>query len=433
MKPLIVLTRIMCVCLFWSLFFIEGIRVIMLRNWHFDIFQSSHWNHAWNLWLSGWVINTPKEWAFVLIILTFVPLWLSGWAALSLIKWEKIFLKVLRFPLHLFRPVKIMANSSPLKKNVVKKKSYKEIRPRSLRLPLDERPEPENTAKLLSTAPRGKPLSPAVAASQTPVMKSSPAKKTEPKEFSHSLFEMDEDAEDNSFDFNIDDFDFEKASSPSEPDSKPSLPAKKEPQHNDRNVSHDRENSRNRNKNRDSSLPANTKNNPPSPKGSGNSVLDVIKQHGFDVLNGITIKSNLIDFAAVSQNQIILCLIDKETGDWLADEERFNDEEPLWFSESSHRISPVRKIDVARKVLEEALSSQNLKFSVRAFVIVSIGNIINAEDMVDIWDELHVNVTRIDRGTPREIPLFAKTLPEAGTAIAKNDFDKLKKLIRNIG
>ena len=61
MKPLIILTRIMCVGLFWSVFFIEGIRVIMLRNWRFDIFQTAHWNHAWNLWLSGWVIDTPKE------------------------------------------------------------------------------------------------------------------------------------------------------------------------------------------------------------------------------------------------------------------------------------------------------------------------------------------------------------------------------------
>ena len=125
-------------------------------------------------------------------------------------------------------------------------------------------------------------------------------------------------------------------------------------------------------------------------------------------------------------------MIDKETGDWLADEERFNDEEPLWFSESSHRISPVRKVDIARKVLEEALSAQKLKFSVKAFVIVSIGNIINAEDMVDIWEDLKVSVTRIDRGTPKEIPLFARTMPDAGAPVAKNDFEKIKKLVRNI-
>ena len=439
MKPLVVLTRILCVGLFWSLFFIEGVRVIMLRNWHFDMFQTSHWHHAWNLWLSGWVISTPKEWAFILIVLTFIPLWLSGWAALSLIKWEKYILKAADFPIKMFRrmffqPVKIMAHSGAYK-NVQKKKSYKEIRPRSLRLPLDDRPEPENTSKLIATPSRAKTLTPAVAASRAPLMKNTTPKEPEPKEFNHSLFQMDSSSDDD-FDFNIDDFDFEKASTPSEeehqPDSKPSLPQKKDNFNNQKQPqTRDREASRGP-KNRDSSLPAQRKNSQASPKGSGNSVLDVIKQHGYETLNGLTIKNNLIDFAAVSQNQIVLCLIDKETGDWLADEERFNDEEPLWFSESSHRISPVRKIDIARKVLEETLASQNLNFTVKAFVIVSIGNIINAEDMIDIWDDLKVSVTRIDRGTPKEIPLFARTLPEAGAPISKNDFEKLKKLIRSI-
>ena len=91
MKPLIILLRITLVGLCWSIFFIEGIRVIMLTNWHFDIFRLTHWEHAWNLWLSGWVIDEPKEWAFVLIVLTAIPVWITVWAALSTIKWGKIF------------------------------------------------------------------------------------------------------------------------------------------------------------------------------------------------------------------------------------------------------------------------------------------------------------------------------------------------------
>lgn len=27
--------------------FLEGIRVVMLRNWRFDIFNAAHWNYAW--------------------------------------------------------------------------------------------------------------------------------------------------------------------------------------------------------------------------------------------------------------------------------------------------------------------------------------------------------------------------------------------------
>ena len=170
----------------------------------------------------------------------------------------------------------------------------------------------------------------------------------------------------------------------------------------------------------------------PSPVKSGNSSLDVIKQHGYETINGATIKNNLIDFIGISETQICLCLIDKEPGDWLADEERFNDEEPLWFSESSHRVSPVRKIDLARKFLDEKLKTEGLQYKIDAYVVIQLGNIINAEDMFDIWDDMKIHVTRIDRGTPKEIKLFAKTLVDAERPIKKENFEKIKKIIRTI-
>ena len=139
-----------------------------------------------------------------------------------------------------------------------------------------------------------------------------------------------------------------------------------------------------------------------------------------------------LDFIGIAKEKIVLCLVDKEPGDWLADEERFNDEEPLWFSESSHRISPVRKVDVSRQALIDKLENADMHFDVKAFVIVQIGNIINAEDMFDIWNDIGVKVTRIDRGTPKEIPLFSKTLEEADGQADKSVVDKIKKLLRSI-
>ena len=160
--------------------------------------------------------------------------------------------------------------------------------------------------------------------------------------------------------------------------------------------------------------------------------MDVIKQKGYEVITGATIKNTLIDFIGVAANQICICLIDKEPGDWLADEERFNDEEPLWFSESSHRISPVRKVDLARQHLIDKLENADFHFDVKAYVIEQIGNIINAEDMFEIWDDIGVNVTRIDRGTPKELKLFSKTLDEAIESIDKDKLEKIKKQIRSI-
>ena len=53
MKPLIVLARIILVGCLWSIIFTEGVRVIILENWYFDIFWPLHWIYAWNLWQSG--------------------------------------------------------------------------------------------------------------------------------------------------------------------------------------------------------------------------------------------------------------------------------------------------------------------------------------------------------------------------------------------
>ena len=78
------------------------------------------------------------------------------------------------------------------------------------------------------------------------------------------------------------------------------------------------------------------------------------------------------------------------------------------------------------------LKDADFSFEVVPFVIEQIGNIINAEDMLDIWRDLDVNVTRIDRGTPKEIPLFAKTLDDADEKVDKAVLEKLRKLLRSI-
>ena len=420
MKPLLILMRIIFVGIFWSIFFLEGIRVIMLKNWRFDIIRKEHWQYAWDLWLSGWIIDDAKEWAFVLIILTFIPLWLTGWAALSLIAWEKMFKAVAMLPVTLikkifFQPVKIIAVSTGVKK-IKKKKSYKEIRPKSIRPPLDERVYETN-----SSAP--KPLSPApVQTLAAPIPAPSQPETSKENKFDHSLFKFDDDDD---FDFDFDAFDNDKAETEEAPEPAPDVKENK---------------SKNKERNNQKTAPQikeqknKTQQNAPqaAPRSNGNSTLDVIKQKGYEVITGATIKNNLIDFIGVAANQICLCLIDKEPGDWLADEERFNDEEPLWFSESSHRISPVRKADIARQYLIEKLDEADLHFDVKAYVIEQIGNIINAEDMFEIWDDLGINVTRIDRGTPKELKLFSKTLEESIDSIDKDKLEKIKKLVRGL-
>ena len=92
----------------------------------------------------------------------------------------------------------------------------------------------------------------------------------------------------------------------------------------------------------------------------------------------------------------------------------------------------MRKVDLARQALEEKFKEADFSFTIKPYVIIQLGNIINAEDMFEIWNDMNINVTRIDRGTPKELKLFAKTLDEAENHIDKEKFEKIKKLIRNI-
>lgn len=440
MKPLLILMRIIFVGIFWSIFFLEGIRSIMLINWRFDIIRTSHWQHAWNLWLSGWVIDDPKEWAFVLIILTFIPVWLTGWAALSMVRWGKIFKSIAFIPLKIFnklfeKPVQIITKTASVKV-VKKKKSYKEIRPRSIRAPLEETSyalpsgSAKNPAPVAGLSPQG--------SLQKPVISPAPAASETPSVFEHSLFSFDDEPSD--FDFDL--FDEKPKTETPAPVADPA-PTPDAPRNNKNNRDNNRDRNRDKN-NRDQNNRGNNNrdNNRNSParnevpvapaRNNSNSTLDVLTSKGYEVITGATIKNTLIDFIGVADNQICICLNDKEPGDWLADEERFNDEEPLWFSESSHRISPVRKADIARLILKEKLNEADLSFTIDAYVIEQIGNIINAEDMFEIWNDMKINVTRIDRGTPKELRLFAKTLEDASAKVSREKFEKVKKLIRSI-
>lgn len=419
MKPLIVLMRITLVGILWSVLFIEGVRVILLTNWHFDIFRTLHWRHAWNLWTSGWVIDQPKEWAFILIILTAIPVWATVWAALSIVKWEDIFLKLLGFIKGLLRKLATALLKDAVKPEpttrIVKKKSYKEVRPRSPQAPVEENNSSfsaERRAQLSGVPYKPQPISARPQAA--------PAK---PKEFSHSLFEMD----------NSDDvLDFDLFAEPVA-EEKPEVIEKTFDNESTRDGRPAATSSQKKKKpdNRD-----NQQNNASGDSKMGktyhtNSTFELLKQKGYEIITGVTLNDTMVDFVGISKHHICLCLNDKEPGDWLADEERFNDEEPLWFSESSHRISPVRKIAMAQEALSEKLSSRDMHFEIKSYVIEQIGNIINAEDMFDIWKDLGINVTRIDRGTPKEIPLFAKKLEDAETGIDKDTLEKLKKILRS--
>ena len=83
--------------------------------------------------------------------------------------------------------------------------------------------------------------------------------------------------------------------------------------------------------------------------------------------------------------------------------------------------------------IEKALENAGLDLQIVPYVIITVGNIINAEDMVDVWADLDVNVARFASGSPNELPPLSKTVKPADESLSQEDFGKLKKALKKLG
>lgn len=110
-------------------------------------------------------------------------------------------------------------------------------------------------------------------------------------------------------------------------------------------------------------------------------ISELVLNNNFLIVRDIP--NDKVSFVAVADGQIVLTYIDEQSGDWLADEDEFEGEDPLWFSESFHRVSPVFGLLKAKKKLAELLQEKNLTYQIVPCLIEKEGNIINAEDMLD--------------------------------------------------
>lgn len=148
------------------------------------------------------------------------------------------------------------------------------------------------------------------------------------------------------------------------------------------------------------------------------------------VLTDAALDNQTIDYVAVAEDKIYLCQKDDVEGEWLADEERFNNEDPLWYSESSHRISPVTLLLQAQNEVLDMLKKANINMDVQSILIKSKGNIINAEDMFSTWEKLKVIICRTNMGNPEDLPIFGQAFPTSNTAIDDEKLMKIKELFK---
>ncbi|MDY6407880.1 MAG: hypothetical protein SPL08_04185 [Pseudomonadota bacterium] len=157
-------------------------------------------------------------------------------------------------------------------------------------------------------------------------------------------------------------------------------------------------------------------------------LVAILSGANYQVVKDVTVGQLPLGLVGISNDKVVLCLMDVDKGDWLADEEFFNEEEPLWFSETAHRTSPVYRLLTEAKNFAKKMASKGLTQSVVPILIEKEGTIINANDMMETWKKMNVIVCRTDLGGPEELPSFAEALPPANDRGSEADLNGVRDL-----
>ncbi len=113
--------------------------------------------------------------------------------------------------------------------------------------------------------------------------------------------------------------------------------------------------------------------------------------------------------------------------DWLADEEEFNGDHPLYFSNCDHRVSPVFEVTRAKTFFSKLYPDSEIHM-----LLVCNYNIINYEDMIDIWKPMDIQIVHNIDDT--DYPEFCysedgkretRGNKKKNPSINQDDFDKL--------
>ncbi len=406
MKYLNLAVRFIIVGTIWSVVFATLFRSLVYGVWGFDPAFMKHWSFLWQMWQDGWVIDTPSEWFFFLSIFLFLPLWLLGWLLLARYPWGDALFKLIQYPLGLLEKF----HKKHLKRRVLvitRKKSYRKIRPPALSYVVSSHAR----AKPKKRKPRKDGKDDTKLRDRMDVLSGKKAsKKTKTAEYIPTPGEIDNDEED-IFDRN----DFLKQLKLSEtetsPDSKEAPKQSKAEEFEQRRI----EEAPPWEYNDEAPAPA------PEPsaeelqrmRDEGIRGIEMsIERNGFALLKDVEINDTKIDFVGISGDRILTAVVDNVPGDWLADEERFNDEDPLWFSETSHRVSPVRHLLDVSAAVKEKLGLDD-SYEMDNILMIEGSKVINAVDMTDIWDDMNVSVCRFGTGEPVSLPIFQDVIQKA--------------------
>ena len=355
-------------------FFLWWMAGFYARNWNFKLFSADSWSYLYNEFMGGWVISETSDWIFVLVLLLAIPVFVVGWNIILKVKWRKMIggaLKKIWYALrrfwHALFGKEVVVGKEKVK--YIRKKSHKKQRPAPLNV----------SARAMERQAQQRKSAPYSEQEQTGVV---PATSSMGYSGAMGMTSSGGGGANNSYPSFLDDSDLE-------------------------NISLD-----------DIQLPTR--------EPLEEDVPDILIKSGYQVIANPEIGAKPVDFVAIDAQKIYVLSFDDEPGDWLADEERFNNEDPLWFSESSHRVSPIFVLNNELKQFAERLKNAGISQEVVLVLVVREGTIINAEDMQKIWDDMKIIVCRTHLGGPDELPSVAQAMPTVSASADASDIEKIR-------
>ena len=361
------------------IFFGWFLRGFLWMNWRFKLFSTRSWSFVLHEFRKGWMLDALSDWIFLFTICSALPCFLYLWYLCAKVRWRTLIKKILKKIIYILMwPINWLKNDKKIKKqkqevvatstvNVTVSSANKTSQNRPRAMSVQNKvtvPTRQYTAKTTFQMPQNSAYSQPVYGSGL-------------DDFNMPIPDMDNE----SYAANADISQI--------PLEEVRLPERKAVVEN----------------------------------------LDaILAEKNYSVLKDVALSSGALDYVAVNKETIYACKLDKEPADWLADEESFNGEDPLWFSEVDHRVSPVFILKRLAQELKKRLGSLAQDFTIKPLLIEQKGNIINAEDMMKSWLEMGVFVCRTDVGGPDDLSVFNDFL-KAEDPVEPEVFGKIKSVL----
>ena len=139
-------------------------------------------------------------------------------------------------------------------------------------------------------------------------------------------------------------------------------------------------------------------------------VLSKSEAAGLRIVQDAKIGVDIIDFVLITNGTVYLINLEPVGAEWIADETGFENDDPLWFSETKYETSPVFKLLRATRhfesVLKDILGPDRDKIAVKKIFLIGGGSILNYSDISDVWESSEVSVYRLKGGRPETVPSF---------------------------